>query len=111
MSVDTLCKKGYQVVVSRFGADHTAIHSVRHLPVTGIKFHAEYFDESMDSERDVLILKKIVEMTKELGMTVTCGGIHTQLQEDFVKSLGVECLEGDMYYGFLRTNVFEKCCL
>ena len=65
----------------------------------------------MTSDKEKVILGKIVEMAKELGMTVYCGGIHTQLQEKFAKEIGCEIFEGDMYYGALRSNVFEKCFL
>ena len=111
MSIEKLVKKGYEVVISRFGSDHTALNSIRRIPITGIKFHGEYFNENMTSDKEKVILGKIVEMAKELGMTVYCGGIHTQLQEKFAKEIGCEIFEGDMYYGAVRSNVFEKCFL
>ena len=36
MAIEKLCGRGYNVVISRFGTDHTAIHSIRKLNVTGI---------------------------------------------------------------------------
>ena len=111
MSIEKLVKRGYEVVISRFGSDHTALNSIRRIPVTGIKFHGEYFNENMTSDKEKVILGKVVEMAKELGMTVYCGGIHTQLQEKFAKEIGCEIFEGDMYYGAVRSNVFEKCFL
>ena len=58
-----------------------------------------------------IILSKTVEMAKSLGLTVTCGGIHTPMHEEFAKKIGCEMFEGDMYYGAVRANVFEKCFL
>lgn len=109
--LEQLCRKGFQVVISRFGSDHTAIHTLRSLPVTGIKFHGEYFADKMTSDREKIILKHIVQMARDLNMTVTCGGIHTKLQEDFAREIGCDVLEGEMYYGAMRSNVFEKCFL
>lgn len=111
MAIEKLCGMGYNVVISRFGTDHTAIHSIRKLNVTGIKFHGEYFNEYMTSEKECIILSKTVEMAKSLGLTVTCGGIHTPMHEEFAKKIGCEMFEGDMYYGAVRANVFEKCFL
>lgn len=110
VTLEQICKRGYQVVISRFGADHTAVQVLRELPVTGIKFHGEYFDH-MTSEREKIILSSIVEMAGKLGMSVYCGGIHTKLQEEYARSLGIEILEGEMYYGAMRSTVFEKCFL
>lgn len=109
-TLEQICKRGYQVVISRFGADHTAVQVLRELPVTGIKFHGEYF-EHMTSERERIILSSIVEMAGKLGMSVYCGGIGTKLQEEYARSLGIEILEGEMYYGAMRSTVFEKCFL
>lgn len=111
MALEQLCRKGYQVVISRFGSDHTAIHSLRNIPITGIKFHGEHFAENMTNDREKIILRKIVEMAKELGMTVACGGIYTGLQEEFAREIGCDMLEGEIYYGAMRNNVFEKCFL
>lgn len=110
MNVDSLCKKGYQVVISRFGSDHTAVNALKRLPVTGIKFHGGFFNENT-SNREKVIFGKVVEIAKELGLSVTCGGIQTKQQEDFAKAIGCEVFEGEMYYGKVRHNVFEKCFL
>ena len=56
-------------------------------------------------------LKSIVIMAKELGMTVYCGGIHTKLQEEYAREIGCDMLEGEIFYGAMRNNVFEKCFL
>lgn len=111
MAVHTLRKLGYQIVISRFGADHTAVNSLRRLPISGIKFHGEYFSEHMVNEKDTVVLRKVVEMAEEMGMSVTCGGIHTQLQEDYAKKIGCRVFEGDKYYGAVKNVVFEKCFL
>ena len=110
MNVDSLCKKGYQVVISRFGSDHTAVNALKRLPVTGIQFHGGFVNENT-SNREKVIFGKVVEMAKELGLSVTCGGIQTKQQEDFAKAIGCEVFEGEMYYGKVRHNVFEKCFL
>lgn len=111
MAIQSLSKLGYQIVISRFGADHTAVNTLRRLPITGIKFHGEYFSEHMVNEKDTVVLRKVVEMAEEMGMTVTCGGIHTRLQEDYAKKIGCHVFEGDVYYGAVKNVVFEKCFL
>lgn len=111
VAIRNLTNLGYQVIISRFGADHTAVNSMRRLPVTGIKFHGEYFSDHMINEKDTVIFRKTVEMAKEMGLTVTCGGIHTRLQEEYAKKIGCDVFEGVIYYGAMKNVVFEKCFL
>ena len=111
VALEQLCKRGYQIVISRFASHHTALHSLRTIPVKGIKFHAECFMGGKNGEREKTILKNIVIMAKELGMTVYCGGIHTKLQEEYAREIGCDMLEGEIFYGAMRNNVFEECFL
>lgn len=111
MAIETLSKLGYKVIISRFATDHTAVHILRRLPVAGIKFHGEYFSEHMIDEKDTIVLQKVVEMAQEMGLTVSCGGIHTRLQEEYTRKIGCQILEGNVYYGAVKNVVFEKCFL
>ena len=65
----------------------------------------------MNNHREKIMFKKITEMAKELGLSVTCGGIQTKMQEAFAKEIGCDVFEGDMYYGKVRYDVFEKIFL
>lgn len=111
ITLERLCKRGYRVAISRFGSHLTVVHTLRTLPVTGIKFHGEYLGEGMNADRDKIIMRNIIHMAKELGIAVCCGGIHTKLQDEYAKEIGCDLLEGDYYYSAMRGNVFEKCFL
>ena len=52
VALEQLCKRGYQIVISRFASHHTALHSLRTIPVKGIKFHAECFTGGKNGERE-----------------------------------------------------------
>lgn len=111
MALADLHQRGYRVIISRFASDHTAIHSLRQLPVDGIKFHGEFFRQDIGNRKEQVVFRKIIEMAKELGMKAACGGIHTKLQEDIARSIGCDILEGDIYYGAVCNDVYEKCFL
>lgn len=111
LALEELHKRGYRVIISRFGTDHTALQAIRYLPIHAIKFHGEFFHENMTNEKELLMFKRIVELARELGMEVSCGGIHTKMQEDVARAIGCDILEGDMYYGTIRNDVYEKCFL
>ena len=111
MALEDLSRRGYKVIISRFASDHTAVHSMRQLPVSGIKFHGEYFNQNIKNNKEQVVFKKIVEMAREMGLAVACGGITTKLQEDIARSIGCDVLEGEIYYGAVRSDIYEKCFL
>ncbi len=111
MALEELHKRGYRIIISRFGSDHTSVHSLRHLPIHAIKFHGEFFHENVTSERELKIFSRLVDLAHELGLETSCGGIHTELQEKMAKEIGCDILEGDIYYGMVRNDVYARCFL
>ena len=111
LALEDLHKRGYRLIISRFGSDHTALHSVHHLPIYAIKFHGEFFRDNMANDKECKMYSTIVKLVKELGLEVSCGGIHTKMQEDVAREIGCDILEGDMYYGSIRNDVYERCFL
>lgn len=111
MAVEDLCERGYRVMISRFASDHTAIHALRNLPISGIKFHGEFFNQNIQNTKEKIVFSKIVEMVHEMDLAVGCGGIQTQLQEEFARAIGCEVLEGEYYYGAVSNDIYEKCFL
>ena len=110
-ALEDLAGRGYRVMISRFASDHTAIHSLRHLPISGIKFHGEFFHQNIKNEKEKIVLRKIVEMVQEMGLAVGCGGIETQLQDDIACSIGCVIREGEIFYGTVSSDIYEKCFL
>ena len=111
LALEDLHKRGYRLIISRFGSDHTALYSVHHLPIYAIKFHGEFFRDNMANDKERKMFSTSVKLVKELGLEVSCGGIHTKMQEDVAREIGCDILEGDMYYGSIRNDVYERCFL
>lgn len=111
LALEDLHKRGYRLIISRFGSDHTALQAMHQLPIYAIKFHGEYFNERMIHQKGHMMFRHIVELAKELGIKASCGGIHTKMHEDIARNIGCDILEGDMYYGTVRNDVYEKCFL
>ena len=61
MTIKTLVSRGYKVIISRFGSDHTAIHTIRRLPITGIKFHGEFFGVNMADDKVAYVSSSLKE--------------------------------------------------
>lgn len=111
MALEDLHNRGYRIIISRFGAHHTAVESVRRLPIHAIKFHGELFHKSIINDKDIIVFQKLVEMARDLGMEVSCGSISTQLQDEVARKIGCDIFEGDIYYGAVLGDVYENCFL
>ncbi|MCR5201879.1 MAG: EAL domain-containing protein [Lachnospiraceae bacterium] len=108
MAIKALGNSGYGVLISRFGSDHMEVNALRRLPVTGIKLHAEYFNEFMNSDKDKKVFKAIVDMCEDMGLDVFCGSVQTDLQEKFVREIGCRVFEGEAFFSAVRDKVFER---
>ena len=111
LALEDLHNRGYRIIISHFGSDHIALQAVRQLPIYAIKFHGEFFHENITNQKERVMFQGIVKMAQELGMKTSCGGIHTIMQEEIARSLGCDILEGDLYYGTIRNDVYARCFL
>ncbi|MCR5625514.1 MAG: EAL domain-containing protein [Lachnospiraceae bacterium] len=110
-TIRELDKAGFKVIISRFGSYNMNVSALRTLPISGIKFHGEYFNDYMTNEKDKIFISKIVEMCKDVGLEVYCGNINTKLQEKFAREIGCQYMEGDGIHPSAKPRAFEKVYL
>ncbi|QQO08347.1 EAL domain-containing protein [Breznakiella homolactica] len=87
---------GFSIALDDFGSGYSSLSSLRSLPVDTLKIDKEFLRESDTSERSRTIIKNIVNMSKDLGITVVCEGVETEDQLLFLAKIGCDYAQG--YY-------------
>lgn len=106
--VKLIKSKGFIFSVDDFGAGFSSLNLIKNLPVDVIKIDKKFFEDGDNVERERVILKHIIDMAKELGVSIIAEGIETAEQVEFLKNQGCQMVQGYYYYKPLPVLDFEK---
>jgi EAL domain-containing protein (putative c-di-GMP-specific phosphodiesterase class I) len=83
-----------RVILDDFGTGYSALSCLHELPMTGLKL-----DRSLiaNETRHPAILRAIVVLAEELGLTVTAEGIETIEQFEEMRKLGCDFGQGYLF--------------
>ncbi len=87
---------GAALVLDDFGSGHSSLAWLAAIPATGIKLDAQLV-QMAGSPRIDTILKSMVELAHDLGMTVTAEGVETLDRVEFLKEIGCDYAQGFAY--------------
>lgn len=89
--------KGVCLSVDDFGTGYSMMRQLRHIPATEIKIDKFFVENIGGSEGDRVIIRKIIEMGRDLGLSVVAEGVETQQQLDFLREAGCDFVQGYLF--------------
>lgn len=89
-------KYGVTISLDDFGSGHASMQYLVELEVDKIKIDKSFIHKANNNMNANLILKKLIDLGKEINLKVLCEGIETAEQCNLVKSLGAD--EGQGFY-------------
>ncbi|MBV9529059.1 EAL domain-containing protein [Sphingomonas sp.] len=95
--IDTLTRfriKGIGLAIDDFGTGYSSLMQLRQLPFTEVKIDQAFVADLGRSRDCDLIVRSIVELAHNLGLTVTAEGVETIEQLRLVKELGCDVVQG-----------------
>lgn len=84
---------GFKVLMDDFGSGYSSLNSLKELDVSILKIDYAFLGQGEEVRRNA-ILRFIVEMSRGLKMPVIFEGVEKQEDVDFLRSLGVELIQG-----------------
>ncbi len=93
-----LQKNGFRVLMDDFGSGYSSLNSLKDIYVDVLKIDLKFLQDSETNRRALLILKFVVQMTKELHIDTIVEGVETEEQAEFLKKIGVTKAQGFHYY-------------
>lgn len=103
-----LQKKGFKVSMDDFGSGYSSLNILKSLQLDVLKIDKEFLNETKTSKRAKSIIKKVVEMSKELDMEVICEGVENKEQAEFLLSIGCQYAQGFLYAKPTPQKEFEE---
>ncbi len=105
--IEQLCRAGYVVCLDDFGAGAASLDYLRRLHVAYVKIDGRFIQQLHAEPRDAIILKHIVALCGELGISTIAEMIETPETADIARNLGVELGQGWAFAKPLPEPVWE----
>lgn len=87
---------GIQFSIDDFGTGYSSLQYLKRLPIHELKIDKSFVDGLPDSAEDVALVKTMISIAQNLGLTLVIEGVEHKDQVDFLRTLGSFIMQG--YY-------------
>ncbi|MEG1981829.1 MAG: EAL domain-containing protein [Clostridia bacterium] len=109
--LDKLQSLGFKLSLDDFGSGYSSLNVLKNLSVDTIKLDRFMLSETLTSDREKTVVSNIINMAKELNISVVAEGVETIEQVDFLRKCGCETAQGYYYSKPIPAKDFEKLLL
>ena len=86
---------GVSLMLDDFGSGFASLETLTSLPISGVKLDRKFTSQVLHGEREGVVVKAMIALAAEAGLSVIAEGIETQLQSDRLVRMG--CMLGQGY--------------
>ena len=95
--MNALKQMGVALSLDDFGAGYSSLSHLRHCPFDVVKIDRSFVSSIVGSVRDQMLVKHLVQLAHDLGMTVIAEGVETTAQCDILHRLGCHHFQGYLF--------------
>lgn len=99
--VDTMTQlknAGFHISIDDFGSGYSSLNLITLLPFDTLKIDGGFFLKNDLTDRNKKVISSVIALAKSLNLETVSEGVETQVQVDFLKSLGCDMIQGFFYY-------------
>ncbi len=85
---------GFNMALDDFGTKYSSLNYLSKLPFDTLKIDKSYIDDICTNTKDHIIVKHIVDLSRDLGLTTIAEGIECAEQELLLKQMGCSAGQG-----------------
>lgn len=94
--INRLHDMGYQFSIDDFGTGYSSLAYLRKLPLVELKIDKSFVTELMSNDNDSTIVKAIINLAHNLGLSVTAEGVENEVILAILKDYNCDIVQG--YY-------------
>ena len=98
---------GFIIEMDDFGSGYSSLNMLKSLPVDVLKIDMNFLGKTDDKERADTIVKNVIHLTMDLGLTALTEGVETQNQYDILADMGCKLFQGYYLSKPVPTEEFE----
>ena len=103
--------RGFKISMDDFGTGYSSLSLLTQMPIDTLKIDKSFVDTiADDSERneDIIVLRHIITLAKELGFVCLAEGAERRIQVDRLRELGCEIIQGYYYSKPIPIDEYEE---
>jgi EAL domain-containing protein (putative c-di-GMP-specific phosphodiesterase class I) len=85
---------GVRISIDDFGTGYSSLSYLRKLPVSELKIDKSFVMGMLEDENDAVIVRSIVDLAHNLGLSVTAEGVESKAVLDRLRGLGCDVAQG-----------------
>lgn len=88
---------GVNLTIDNFGTGASCLSNLKSLPTNKLKFGRAFIASAHEDVRSNSVVKAMVQLGKDLGMTIIAEGVETKQQMETLRKLSVDGIQGYYY--------------
>jgi EAL domain-containing protein (putative c-di-GMP-specific phosphodiesterase class I) len=89
--------KQIKLSIDDFGTGYASMQQLKNIPATELKIDRSFVQDMESSEKDLIMVRKTIELGHELGMRVVAEGVETREQLDLLRQNGCDGAQGYLF--------------
>lgn len=106
-TLNSLRSLGIELSIDDFGTGYSSMSRLKHLPVSELKIDQSFIKDMTEHFDDQIIVKSIIDLAHNLGLSVVAEGVETREIYDKLISLGCDIAQGYLISKPLPEKEFE----
>ena len=107
-TMDILKEKGVRISIDDFGSGYSSLGVFEQIPASVIKLDRSFLLNQEDRSRQVMIMRGIVNLGKELHAQIVCEGVETDNDVELMREIGAYVAQGYRYSKPIPEDEFER---
>ncbi len=109
--LEELRGKGFKISMDDFGTGYSSLSLLTKMPIDTLKIDKSFVDTiaaAGEREEDIIVLRHIISLAKELGFACLAEGAESKSQVDRLRELGCEIIQGYYYSKPIPIEEYDK---
>jgi len=95
--LDELRTMGVHISIDDFGTGYSSLATLKRFPLHTLKVDREFVKDLTTSNKDAALIQAIVTLAHGLDLDVIAEGVETAEQQEFLRSIGCDAMQGYLF--------------